>query len=338
MDSASLTTGTANSNKSRIEILFLSHLKLMNLEIQDTLNAFARVTEKTACKTFPEFGKMDKKKADHIAVEEMRLELSKLPFQSRVIIGEGEKDDAPMLYEDEILGQPGIEIDIAVDPLECTTNFAKGLPNSLCVIAFTEKDGLHRVPGTYMEQWIASPQMKYPFEPKAGVEKNLERLALSLKKDVSDLIIVVQDRPRHKELIEKIRALKCGISLIDSGSLTCIMDICLEKGNYDALIGTYGAPEGLIGAVIAKATGSEFKGIIRPHEEKHREKWLSTGKSEEEVLDKNDLVTGEFYGFVATGISENSILRGIHKRKGKLAGETILISKEVKKIKKFEEE
>ena len=109
----------------------------MNLEIQDILTALARVTERTACKTFPEFGRMDKKKADRIAVEEMRLELSKLPFQSRVIIGEGEKDDAPMLYEDEILGAAGFAIDIAVDPLECTTNFAKGLPNSLFVIAFT---------------------------------------------------------------------------------------------------------------------------------------------------------------------------------------------------------
>ena len=134
----------------------------MNIEIQNILNALALVTEKTACKTFPQFGKMNKIEADRIAVEEMRSELSKLPFQSRVIIGEGEKDGAPMLYEDEILGT-GFEIDIAVDPLECTTNFAKGLPNSLCVIAFTEKDGLHRVPGTYMEQWIASPQMKYPF-------------------------------------------------------------------------------------------------------------------------------------------------------------------------------
>lgn len=310
----------------------------MKLEIQDILNALAIVTEKTACKTFPEFGKMDKKKADHIAVEEMRLELSKLPFQSRVIIGEGEKDDAPMLYEDEILGKPGFAIDIAVDPLECTTNFSKGLPNSLCVIAFTEKDGLHRVPGTYMEQWIASPQMKYPFQPEEGVEKNLAQLAESLQKKISDLIIVVQDRPRHKELIERIRALNCGISLIDSGSLTCIMDICLEKGNYDALIGTYGAPEGLIGAIIAKATGSEFKAIIRPHEEKHREKWETTGRKAEEILDKNDLVPGNFFGFIATGISENSILKGIHKRNGKLAGETILLSKEISKIKKFEEE
>ncbi|MBK6607192.1 MAG: fructose-bisphosphatase class II [Leptospiraceae bacterium] len=309
-----------------------------NPKIQDILNAIANVTEKTACKTFPEFGKMNKKKADQIAVEKMRLELSKLPFQSRVIIGEGEKDNAPMLYEDEVLGEAGFEIDIAVDPLECTTNFAKGLPNSLCVIAFTEKDGLHRMPGTYMEQWIASPKMKYPFEPKESVEKNLERLASCLQKNVSDLIIVVQDRPRHKELIEDIRSLNCGISLIDSGSLTCIMDICLEKGNYDAIIGTYGAPEGLIGAVIAKATGSEFKAIIRPHEDKHLEKWIATGRQEEEILDKNDLVTGDFFGFVATGISENSILKGIHKLEGKLAGETILLSKEINKVRKFKEE
>jgi fructose-1,6-bisphosphatase II len=319
-------------------LLTILLLKYSNQEIQTILNALATVTENTARKTFPEFGKMNKKKADHIAVEEMRLQLSKLPFQTRVIIGEGEKDEAPMLYEDEILGKGEFLIDIAVDPLECTTNFAKGLPNSMCVIAFTEKEGLHRVPGTYMEQWIAPPQMRYPFQPEEGIEKNLELLASCLNKNVSDLIIVVQDRPRHKELIEKIRSLNCGISLIDSGSLTCIMDICLERGNYDALIGTYGAPEGLIGAVIAKATGSEFKAIIRPHEDKHLEKWIATGKAEDELLDKDDLVTGSVYGFVATGISENSILKGIHKRGGKLAGESIQIAKGFNKIKKFEEE
>ncbi|HMV41098.1 MAG TPA: fructose-bisphosphatase class II [Leptospiraceae bacterium] len=312
--------------------------KIMNLNAEYILNTLANITEKTAQKTFPLFGKMDKKKADHIAVEEMRFLLGQLPFQSRVIIGEGEKDEAPMLYEDEILGGSEFQIDIAVDPLECTTNFAKGLPNSMCVIAFTERDGLHRVPGTYMEQWVAPPQMKYPFEPKENIKANLEKLSDSLHKNISDLIIVVQDRPRHKELIESIRSLGCGISLIESGSLTCIMDICLGKGNYDALIGTYGAPEGLIGAVIAKATGSEFKGIIRAHEEKHREKWIATGREEEEILDKNDLVPANVFGFVATGIAENSILKGIHKVEGKITGESILISKNINKIRKFKED
>ena len=129
-----------------------------------------------------------------------------------------------------------------------------------------------------------------------------------------------------------------GISLIDSGSLTCILDICLEKGNYDALIGTYGAPEGLIGAVVAKATGSEFKGIIRAHEEKHREKWITSGRGEEEILDKEDLVPGKIFGFVATGISGNSVLNGLHKKKQTISGETLLLSKEIYTIKKFEED
>lgn len=310
----------------------------MKIEIQNILSAFAKVTEKTACKTFSQFGKMDKHNADKIAVETMRYELSQLNFQSRVIIGEGEKDDAPMLYEDEILGNGEIQIDIAVDPLECTTNFAKGLPNSLTVLAFTEKDGLHRVPGTYMEQWIASPQMKYPFVPEEGVESNLEKLADSLNKKVSELLIVVQDRPRHKELIERIRKIGSGVSLIESGSLTCILDICLQKGNYDALIGTYGAPEGLIGAVVAKATSSEFKGIIRAHEEKHRDKWISSGRGEEEVLDKDDLITGNMFGFIATGISGNSVLNGLHKKNGKVSGETLLLSKKINRIKTFEED
>jgi fructose-1,6-bisphosphatase II len=277
------------------------------------LKELLEVSLQTSIETLPYFGKFDKHNADKVAVEKMRLCLQQKTFVSRIIIGEGEKDKAPMLYENELLGSGLHEIDLAVDPLECTSNFAKGLPNSMSVLAYTEKDCMHRIPGTYMEQWVASSKMKEPFQPNLGVKENLRVLAESLGKKISELRIVVQDRERHAVLISELRELNCSICLIDSGSLSCVMDICFDIGNYDAMIGIFGAPEGIISAIIAKATNSEFKGILRPHEKKYAEQWKDLGRMENEVLDKSDFVRGEIYGFVATCLSANSFLKGIQK-------------------------
>jgi fructose-1,6-bisphosphatase II len=305
------------------------------MQIPDILDSLKSVTEYTAIHVFPEFGKGDKNKADHIAVEAMREALSKQNFISRVIIGEGEKDEAPMLYEDEVLGNGNIQIDLAVDPLECTSNFAKGLMNSLSVIAFAEKGKLKRVPGTYMEQWIAGPKMKYAFDPNSSVHENIEKLSASLNKKPEELLIVVQDRERHELLIKELRKMKCGISLIDSGSLTCILDICLENGNFDALIGTYGAPEGLIGAIVASLTNSEMKGILRPHDEKNKLRWEELGGSHGDIMDKNDFINTENSGFVATCISSNHLMKGIQREKNGYSGTSLVISKNKFEIKKF---
>ncbi len=299
---------------------------MSNLDLYYLIENFRRITETTSIRVYEYFGKNNKYKADEIAVNAMRDELGKLAFKSQIIIGEGEKDKAPMLYEGEILGKGETTFDLAVDPLECTTNFSMGLPNSMCIIAFTENGGMVKVPGTYMEQWIAGPSMKSPFEPKESLKLNLQKLSDSLKKNIKDLIIVVQNRPRHEKLIQELRDFNCSITLIDSGSITAALDICMEFGHYDALIGTYGAPEGLISALIAKVTGSEMKAILRPHEEKYHIKWKEEGFSDDQILDKNDLVKGNILGVSATCISTNLFMKGIQKKGNKFSGQTMTLS------------
>ncbi len=299
---------------------------MSNLDLYYLIENFRRITETTSIRVYEYFGKNNKYKADETAVNAMRDELGKLAFKSQIIIGEGEKDKAPMLYEGEILGKGETTFDLAVDPLECTTNFSMGLPNSMCIIAFTENGGMVKVPGTYMEQWIAGPSMKSPFEPKESLKLNLQKLSDSLKKNIKDLIIVVQNRPRHEKLIQELRDFNCSITLIDSGSITAALDICMEFGHYDALIGTYGAPEGLISALIAKVTGSEMKAILRPHEEKYQIKWKEEGFTDDQILDKNDLVKGNILGVSATCISTNLFMKGIQKKGNKFSGQTMTLS------------
>lgn len=299
----------------------------MDLLLKQEISASLRkITQTTAIQVLPLFGKNDKKQADNLAVEVMRSELGSLPFGTRVILGEGEKDESAYLYEGEKLGTGETLIDLIVDPLECTTNFSKGLPNSLSVIAYASVNGIQAVPGTYMEQWVAGPKFKESFEPYSPLSRNVEKLSDSLEKTYSELLIVVQDRPRHENLIRELRNLGVGIALIDSGSVTCGLDICLNKGHYDAMIGTYGAPEGLLLAVVAKCTGSEMKGILRPHKEIYKEKWKSYGFEDGQILDKTEFIHGDFYGFEATIISTNILGRGIQKSHGKYNGISISIS------------
>lgn len=281
--------------------------------------------ENSAKAAFPLFGKNKKNEADQLAVDAMRFSLSSLEFAVRIVLGEGEKDDAPMLYEGEILGKGEVLYDLAVDPLECTSNFAKGLYNSLSVLAFSEKDGIRPVPGTYMEQWIAGPKMKSAFKPYSPLTENINALAENLGKSNDELRVVVQDRPRHDKLIKELRELGCSVCLIDSGSVTAVLDICLEKGMYDALIGTFGAPEGLISAVIAKITHSEMKGILRPHDEAFRKRAEDHGFKDEKVLDKNDWVPGEKIGFLASCLSPNHFMRGLKVDHHIVSGETLVL-------------
>ncbi|MCB1141345.1 MAG: fructose-bisphosphatase class II [Leptospiraceae bacterium] len=299
---------------------------MLSLDINLINENFRKITESTAIGVFPYLGKNNKHAGDEIAVNAMRKELNSLPFGTRVIIGEGEKDDAPYLYEGEVLGKGDVILDLAVDPLECTTNFSKGLPNSMSVLAYSEKDGLAPVPGTYMEQWIAGPEVGTPLNPENTLRHNIEILSDYKRKTFDELLIVVQERPRHEMLIRSLRDLGCGVALIESGSLSAVMDICLEFGHYDAMIGTYGAPEGLISALIAKATESQMKAILRPHEEIYKERWEEAGYLVDQVMDKDDLVTGEFFGLSATCITSNLFLKGLVKKGKKLHGQTLTIT------------
>jgi fructose-1,6-bisphosphatase II len=206
----------------------------------------------------------------------------------------------------------------------------------MSVLGFSEAGGLKSVPGTYMEQWIAGPRATGIFNPEESIEKNISKLSSALNKKPSELVIVVQDRPRHMDIIQKLRELDCGVALIDSGSLAATLEICLAYGTYDAMIGTYGAPEGLLSAIIARATNSEMKAILRPHTDKHAQEWKQMGNELETVMDKEELVSGEHIGLVATGIGGNQILRGLRIENQKAQGYTLLVTKKGSQIESFE--
>ncbi|MDX1958629.1 MAG: fructose-bisphosphatase class II [Leptospiraceae bacterium] len=299
------------------------------MNIFEVRSRFSEVCFATAINVFPMFGKNDKNKSDEIAVNTMRKKLSELEFGTRIVIGEGEKDDAPMLYAGEVLGKGEVLYDLVVDPLECTTNFSKGLPNSMSVLGFSEKNGIRSVPGTYMEQWVAGPKMKLTFNLNVSIEKNIKALSDCLEKKIQDLVIVVQERPRHESLIAELRRLGVKVSLIDSGSLTAVLDICLEGGYYDAMIGTYGAPEGLMAALIAKCTYSEMKGIIKPHNDKTKEEMIQMGFKEDEILNIDSLISGVKIGFVAACISPNVLMSGVRNRDNHLQTDVISILRDI---------
>ena len=203
----------------------------------------AGVTDAVARAVISLSGKNQKNKADHICVEAMRSGLNRLPYEMTVVIGEGEKDEAPMLYSGEVLGSGGEALDLIVDPLECTSNFAKGLPDSMTVILAAEKGSVIHVPGTYMEQIL----LPLDADPGPGVfdmerKEVLKRVSESLKVPVQDLTVIVQNRSRHEHLIEDIRSAGASVALIESGSISAACDIFARpQSRYHLLWGSFGA-------------------------------------------------------------------------------------------------
>jgi len=235
---------------------------------------FVSVTDLVARSVMQHSGKNDKYTADLCAVEVMREALNQLPYSTEILIGEGEKDEAPMLFAGEKLGLP-VETSetfcAVVDPLECTSNFARGLPDSTSVLMVARKGTIQPVPGTYMEQLLlpkevgANSGIHLDMKP----DELLHRVANALSYDVSDITVVVQDRPRHQELIDDIRRAGGGVALIEAGSISAAAEIISRKeGRYTMMWGTFGAPEGLIISFMAKASGFYFLGRVQPHNEK----------------------------------------------------------------------
>lgn len=286
----------------------------MNKEIAYEL---ARGTVEAALAVFPLSGKAKKNEADHLAVEAMREALRNSPFGFKVLIGEGEKDNAPMLYAGETLGLNQKEesiFDLIVDPLECTTNFSKGLPDSLSVICASKTNTIQDIPGSYMKQFLAPLQ---GFELGSGgldadPSEVLPRLASGLGISVQDLTVVVQDRPRHTNLISQIRATGSGVSLIESGSISAALEILFRKHKrIHALWGTFGAPEGLVLAALAKCARGTFVGEIAPHDEASQKSAEVLG-----ILEKS-LKQDEWFldepAIFLSGIHSNSWIQGVRQ-------------------------
>ncbi len=276
-----------------------------------------RVTEAAALAASKLMGRGDEKAADQAAVDAMRRALNCLPIDGTIVIGEGERDEAPMLYIGEQVGAGGPKIDIALDPLEGTTITAKGGPNAMAVIAMAEAGGFLNAPDTYMDKIAVGNGLPVGVvDLDFSVTENLTNLAKARKVEISDLVACVLDRPRHTELIAKIREVGARIMLISDGDVSGVMATSDPESGVDIYIGSGGAPEGVLAAAALRSIGGQMQGrlIFRNDDEKTRAKRLGiTDFTRKYGL--LDLAKGDVM-FAATGVTTGSMLKGVRRFRG----------------------
>ncbi|HBB29497.1 MAG TPA: fructose-bisphosphatase class II [Clostridiales bacterium] len=274
-----------------------------------------RVTEAAALGSAKYMGRGNKEIADQAAVDGMRSMFQVLDISGTVVIGEGEMDEAPMLYIGEKIGRccdGNPEIDIAVDPLDGTNLVAKGLPNALAVVAVAPKGCLLHAPDMYMNKIAAGPRGVGVIDITAPLEVNIYNLAKALGKNVSDITVTMLDRPRHKEYIDIVRSVGARVKLFGDGDVATAIATCFDDSGVDLLIGKGGAPEGVIAAAAIKCLGGEFQGILAPENEEEKERCQAMGLEKwDKVLTMEDLAKGDDIIFAATGVSDGELLKGV---------------------------
>lgn len=273
---------------------------------------FVRATESAAIASARLMGRGDEKAADQAAVDAMRAMLETVDCDGTVVIGEGERDEAPMLYIGEKVGTgKGSKLEIALDPLEGTTICALGGTNSISVMAIAEQGGMLHAPDTYMLKIAAGKEAKGHLDIRQSATENLKRLADLKKQRVSDLTAVVLDRPRHKELIEEIRAAGARIFLIGDGDVSAAIATATPNSGIDILFGIGGAPEGVISAAALQCLGGEFQGILKPRNQSEIDRALKMGVDDiNRVFKIDDLAKGNLM-FCATGVTQGNFLDGV---------------------------
>ena len=273
-----------------------------------------RVTEAAALAASKLMGRGDEKKADQAAVDAMRTTLNSLAIEGTVVIGEGERDEAPMLYIGEKVGGGGPKIDIALDPLEGTTITAKGLPNALAVMAMAEHGGFLNAPDVYMDKIAVGgglPEGIVDLDKKPA--QNLADLAKAKKVDVADLVVCILDRPRHADLIAKVREAGARIMLIGDGDVSGVIATSTGDSGIDIYMGSGGAPEGVLAAAALRAIGGQMQGrlLFRNEDEKSRaRKWGITDLNRKYSM--TDMAKGDVM-FAATGVTSGSMLKGVRR-------------------------
>src|SRR3989338_5821557 len=274
---------------------------------------FVRATESAALSSALWMGKGNEKAADHAAVEAMRKSFNIIDIDGTVVIGEGERDEAPMLYIGEKVGSgKGMKMDIAVDPLEGTTITARGDPNAMAVFAAAPSGGLLNAPDTYMDKIAVGPKCVGAIDLDASVEENINTVAKKLDKDVEEVTVMILDRERHKELIEKVRKCGCRIRLIRDGDIAGALAPAIRESGVDLLVGSGGAPEGVIAAVALKCFGGEIQGRLKFRNENEKERAKKMGmKDINQKLMMHDLVKSDEAMFAATGVTDGAILKGV---------------------------
>jgi fructose-1,6-bisphosphatase II len=288
---------------------------------------FVRVTEAAAIEAAKWVGRGEKKKADEAAVCAMRSRFNQVDFKGKVVIGEGEKDEAPMLYNGEKVGTgKGEEMDLAIDPLECTDSVAFGRYNAISVIASGKKGSLLKAPDTYMEKLAVGPSAKDVVSLDFSVEKNLKNIAKALKKPVSELTVMILDRERHQKLIDEVRQVGSRVRLITDGDVSAAIATCFEDSGVDVYMGIGGSTEAVLAAVAMKVMGGEILCRFKPKNEKDKEKVHSFGfKDLNKVYKSEDLAKGRQLSFTATGVIDGPLLKGVVFEKKRIITHSVVI-------------
>jgi fructose-1,6-bisphosphatase II / sedoheptulose-1,7-bisphosphatase len=288
-----------------------------NLE-SDLAAKFLRVVETAAIESARTMGKGERKLSDQVATEAMRRTMDCIPMRGRIVIGEGERDEAPMLYIGEQVGAEfpdGTdvpEVDIAVDPLEGTNLCATGAAGSITVLAASEHGGLLNAPDCYMEKIIVGPSCKYAVELDAPVSHNLKKIARALNRDVDDLVVIVLDRPRHEKLMADIRAAGARIKLIGDGDLSAGIAAAVLGTGVHAVMGSGGAPEGVITAAAIRCLNGYMVGRLVIDKPELEERIARMGiKDKKRVYEAEDLAPGQQIIFAATGVTDGALLKGV---------------------------
>ncbi|MDD3156848.1 class II fructose-bisphosphatase [Anaeromusa sp.] len=274
---------------------------------------FVRVTEAAAIACGRLMGKGDKIAADQAAVDAMRTMFDSVNISGTVVIGEGEMDEAPMLYIGETVGAGGMAVDIAVDPLEGTNLVAKGMPGAIAVLAVAPQGGLLHAPDMYMDKIAVGPKAAGKIHIDAPVKENLKAVASALSRKVEDLTVVILDRDRHSRLIKDVRDAGARIKLITDGDVSPVINVGIEGSGIHMLVGSGGAPEGVIAAAALKCLGGDMQGRLLPSDdcEIARAKKMGIGDINK-VLTIDDLVHGEDAIFAATAITQGDMLNPVH--------------------------
>ncbi|MED1204307.1 class II fructose-bisphosphatase [Heyndrickxia acidicola] len=272
-----------------------------------------RVTEVAALSAGRWMGRGKKDEVDEAATQGMRDMFNTINMRGTVVIGEGEMDEAPMLYIGEELGTgDGPEFDIAVDPLEGTNIVAAGTWNALATIAVAEKGALLHAPDMYMEKIAVGPEAAGKIDLNAPVIENLKAVAKAKNKDVDDLVVAILDRERHQSMINEIRSAGARIKLIQDGDVAAAINTAFENTGVDILLGSGGAPEGVLAATALKCLGGEFQGKLLPQTQEELDRCRKMGIDDvNRVLLMDDLVKGEDAFFVATGVTDGELLKGV---------------------------
>jgi fructose-1,6-bisphosphatase II len=283
---------------------------------------FLRVVERAAIACAQTMGQGDGHKADQAAVEAMRREMDQVDIDGTIVIGEGERDEAPMLFIGEKVGSAHAReqtadrhyahVDIAVDPLEGTNLCATGAPNAIAVLAASEHGGLLHAPDLYMEKLVVGPTSKHAVDLDASVAHNLRAIAKALERDVDDLVVVVLDRPRHEDLIADIRATGARIRLISDGDLSAGIAAAVVGSGVHAVMGIGGAPEGVLTAAAMRCLNGEIfaRLVIRKPEDEARSHVMGI-KDLKQIYSSKDLASGKQIIFAATGVTDGTLMKGV---------------------------